>query len=147
MTSQQAEENTIRIEVPQPLTPDNFRQKMIESMKETPELVENLSDGDIYNQGVAIMFCSISQACVNSDGDELDEILMHYGFYTNEELESLSIFEVNTQDDVFSNVLFNRFSQVEDAQPILAFYDCYKRMEMADDSLQLAKSLNMIEKF
>lgn len=135
---------TQSIEIPQPLTEEDFRIYMIMDVKDNSDDIE-LSDEEAYNIGISSMFESISRACVNSDVEELDGVFEHFGFYNEDEFASLSMIEASEQADMVPSIMRARISNIKDIEPALNFHDSYMRMENAANVLQLNQSIHKLE--
>lgn len=135
---------TQSIEIPQPLTEEDFRIYMIMDVKDNSDDIE-LSDEEAYNIGISGMFESISRACVNSDVEELDGVIEHFGFYNEDEFASLSMIEDSEQADMVPSIMRARISNIKDIEPALNFHDSYMRMENAANVLQLNQSIHKLE--
>lgn len=139
---------TQTIEIPQPLSPEDFRIYLTMDVKENPdEEEEELSDEEAYKKGIDAFFEGISHALVNSDVEELDELFGDFGFYSQEELDSISSLEIAGQSDMVPSIMRTRLSNIKDVAPALNFYDTYNRFETAKTVLQLNQSIHRLEAF
>ena len=137
------------VEIPEPLTPEDFRKYLTTDVKENTNLEpgEELSDDEAYRIGIDALFEGISNACVNSDPEEMYNLVESYGFYNEEELYNISTLELSNQAEMVPSIMRSRIADIEDVAPAFNFYDTYTQFESAKNVLQLNQTLHKLESF
>lgn len=152
----------IRVPCPQPLSNEEFRDRIIaETKRQLPGVEERTAkameldtsinahtiDEMIYQESLRGLFEDIAEARLDGNTERLQDVLIFAGFYNNEEIESINTLRQYQQEDTLNSVIVNRISQIDDMKPVTMFLQHLTECENAESNLQLDNAFEKVEDF